>query len=86
LATGVRPSTAIGGNGGVNLLFDTVDVLFGTVDREGVGNEARANLLLLLPLWTALHGSTPRSFDLGGSDSTVFLLHLIDRTRKKGIA
>jgi len=49
----VRPSTAIGGNGGVNLLFDTVDVLFGTVDREGVGNEARANLLLLLPLWTA---------------------------------
>ena len=49
----LRPSTVIGGNGGVNLLFGTVDVLFGTVDREGVGNEARANLLLLLPLWTA---------------------------------
>jgi hypothetical protein len=52
--SGLRPSTAIGGNGGVNLLFGTVDVLFGTVDRESVGNEARANLLLLLPLWTAL--------------------------------
>jgi len=49
----LRPSTAIGGNGGVDALFGTVDALFGTVDREGVGNEARANLLLLLPLWTA---------------------------------
>jgi hypothetical protein len=49
----LRLSTAIGGNGGINLLFDTVDVLFGTVDRESVGNEVRANLLLLLPLWTA---------------------------------
>ena len=43
----------IGGNGGVNLLFGTVDALFGTVDREGVGNEEGANLLLLPPLWSA---------------------------------
>ena len=49
----LRPSTAIGVNGGVNLLFDTVDALFGTVDREGVGNEEGANLLLLPPLWSA---------------------------------
>ena len=39
---------------GANTLFDTVDVLFGTVDREDVGNEEGANLLLLPPLWSAL--------------------------------
>ena len=39
---------------GANTLFDTVDVLFGTIDREGVGNEEGANLLLLPPLWSAL--------------------------------
>jgi len=43
-----------GANEGANTLFDTVDVLFGTVDREGVGNEEGANLLLLPPLWSAL--------------------------------
>jgi len=46
----VRPSTVEG----ANTLFDTVDALFGTVDREGVGNEEGANLLLLPPLWSAL--------------------------------
>jgi hypothetical protein len=40
-------------NEGANILFDTVDVLFGTVDREDVGNEEGANLLLLPPLWSA---------------------------------
>jgi len=39
---------------GANTLFDTVDALFGTVDRKGVGNEEGANLLLLPPLWSAL--------------------------------
>ena len=50
----VRPSTVKGRNEGANTLFDTVDVLFGTVDREDVGNEEGANLLLLPPLWSAL--------------------------------
>jgi len=36
-----------GANEGVNTLFDTVDILFGTVDRKGVGNNEGANLLLL---------------------------------------
>ena len=54
----LRPSTVEG----ANTLFDTVDALFGTVDRESVGNEEGANLLLLPPLWSALgerkkHGS-----------------------------
>ena len=49
----VRPSTVEGANEGANTLFDTVDALFGTVDREGVGNEEGANLLLLPPLWSA---------------------------------
>jgi hypothetical protein len=35
-------------------MFDIVDVLFGTIDREGVENEEGANLLLLTPLWSAL--------------------------------
>ena len=43
-----------GGNEGANILFDTVDALFGTVDRESVGNKEGANLLLLPPLWSAL--------------------------------
>ena len=43
-----------GGNEGANTLFDTVDALFGTVDREGVGNEEEANLLGLPPLRSAL--------------------------------
>jgi hypothetical protein len=51
---GIRPSTVEGANEGANTLFDTVDALFGTVDREGVGNEEGANLLLLPPLWSAL--------------------------------
>ena len=51
---GVRPSTVEGANGGANTLFGTVDTLFDTVDREGVGNEEGANLLLLPPLWSAL--------------------------------
>ena len=46
-----------GANEGANTLFDTVDTLFGTVDREGVGNEEGANLLLLPPLWSALRNS-----------------------------
>ena len=46
----LRPSTVEG----ANILFGTVDALFGTVDREGVGNEEGANLLLLPPLWSAL--------------------------------
>ena len=50
----VRPSTVEGGNEGANTLFGTVDTLFDTVDREGVGNEEGANLLLLPPLWSAL--------------------------------
>ena len=50
----LRPSTVEGANEGANTLFDTVDTLFGTVDREGVGNEEGANLLLLPPLWSAL--------------------------------
>ena len=41
------------GNEEINILFGTVDALFGTVDREGVGNEEGANLLLLPPLWSA---------------------------------
>ena len=49
----IRPSIVEGGNEGANTLFGTVDALFGTVDREGVENEARANLLLLPPLWSA---------------------------------
>ena len=49
----VRPSTVEGANEGANTLFDTVDALFGTVDREDVGNEEGANLLLLPPLWSA---------------------------------
>ena len=43
-----------GGNEGANTLFGTVDTLFDTVDREGVGNEEGANLLLLPPLWSVL--------------------------------
>ena len=39
----LRPSTMEGANEGANTLFDTVDVLFDTVDREGVGNEEGAN-------------------------------------------
>ena len=50
---GLRPSTVEGANEGANTLFDTVDVLFGTIDREGVGNEEGANLLSLPPLWSA---------------------------------
>ena len=50
----IRPSTVEGGNEGANTLFGTVDTLFDTVDREGVGNEEGANLLLLPPLWSAL--------------------------------
>ena len=49
----LRPSTVEGGNEGANTLFGTVDTLFDTVDREGVGNEEGANLLLLPPLWSA---------------------------------
>ena len=49
----IRPSTVEGGNEGANTLFGTVDALFGTVDREGVGNEEGTNLLLLPPLWSA---------------------------------
>ena len=49
----LRPSTVEGANEGANTLFDTVDALFGTVDREDVGNEEGANLLLLPPLWSA---------------------------------
>ena len=49
----VRPSTVEGGNEGANTLFGTVDTLFDTVEREGVGNEEGANLLLLPPLWSA---------------------------------
>ena len=52
-ASSLRPSTVEGANEGANTLFDTVDALFGTVDREGVGNEEGANLLLLPPLWSA---------------------------------
>jgi hypothetical protein len=33
-----------GANEGANTLFDTVDALFGTVNREGVENEEGANL------------------------------------------
>ena len=54
----LRPSTVERANEGENTLFDTVDALFDTVDREGVGNEEGANLLLLPPLWSAL-GLTP---------------------------
>ena len=51
----IHPRLALfeGANEGTNTLFDTVDALFGTVDREGVGNEEGANLLLLPPLWSA---------------------------------
>ena len=49
----LRPSTVEGANEGANTLFDTIDALFGTVDREDVGNEEGANLLLLPPLWSA---------------------------------
>ena len=49
----IRPSTVEVANEVANTLFDTVDVLFDTVDREGVGNEEGANLLLLPPLWSA---------------------------------
>ena len=49
----VRPSTVEGANEGANTLFDAVDAVFGTVDRESVGNEEGANLLLLPPLWSA---------------------------------
>ena len=48
---GVRPSTVEGGN-------ERANTLFGTVDREGVGNEEGANLLLLPPLWSALLASS----------------------------
>jgi hypothetical protein len=41
-----------GVNKEANMLFDTVNILFGTVDRENMGNEEKANLLLLPPLWS----------------------------------
>ena len=36
LRRGLRPSTVKGVNEEANILFGTVDALFGTVDREGV--------------------------------------------------
>ncbi|KAG2577458.1 hypothetical protein PVAP13_6NG102012 [Panicum virgatum] len=41
-------------HGRANILFGTIDALLDTVDKESVGNEERANLLLLPPLWSAL--------------------------------
>ena len=61
-----------GANGGANTLFDTVDALFGTVDREGVGNEEGANLLLLPPLWSALHFRPGSKRTSGYSSSLTF--------------
>ena len=57
-----------GGNEGANILFGTVDALFDTVDREGVGNKKGANLLLLPPLWSALPGPAPRGRKDGGGE------------------
>ena len=49
----IRLSTARRANEGANVLFGTVDVLFGTVDRGGVEIEEEMLLSLLGPLWTA---------------------------------